>query len=179
MIPTDLCMSIQSSNRNESVLDNGAILKREGKKAMANYMCAVRTNYFRVKDEAEFRELMGRVYGSEDNIGLWQKSDDDGNPVFGFGCYGGISGIINAREDEEEDVDETAYDEFITGLQKCVADDDAIIIFEVGNEKLRYLVGHALIITSNCLENLSLNHMATQLAAGMLEDDNWQTQCEY
>lgn len=41
---------------------------------MANYLCSVRTNYFHVKDEDEFRELMSRVYGSEDNIDLWQKT---------------------------------------------------------------------------------------------------------
>lgn len=43
---------------------------------MANYLCSVRTNYFHVKDEDEFRELMSRVYGSEDNIDLWQKTDN-------------------------------------------------------------------------------------------------------
>ena len=146
---------------------------------MANYLCSVRTNYFRVKNEAEFRELMSRVYGSEDSVDLWEETDDAGNHLFGFGCYGGISGVINAREDEDEDADETSYDEFISCLQKCVADDDAIIIFEVGNEKLRYLVGQALMITVKGIENISLKDMATQLAAGMLENDNWQTQCEY
>ncbi len=146
---------------------------------MANYLCSVRTNYFRVKDEEAFREFMGRVYGSEDNIDLWEETDDAGRKLFGFGCYGGISGVIAAKEDEDEDADETSYDEFISRLQKYVADDDAIIIFEVGNEKLKYLVGHALIITSKEIENISLKLMATQLAAGLLENDNWQTQCEY
>ena len=95
---------------------------------MANYLCSVRTNYFHVKDEDKFREMMSQVYGCEDSVDLWQETDNEGKTVFGFGCYGGISGVINAKEDENEDVDETAFDEFISGLQKCVADDDAIII---------------------------------------------------
>lgn len=35
---------------------------------MANYRCAIRTNYFRVKNEEEFIALMDRVYGYEDSV---------------------------------------------------------------------------------------------------------------
>lgn len=146
---------------------------------MANYLCSVRTNYFHVKDEDKFREMMSQVYGCEDSVDLWQETDNEGKTVFGFGCYGGISGVINAKEDENEDVDETAFDEFISGLQKCVADDDAIIIFEVGNEKLRYLVGSATVITSKSIEYLNIQQLAIQLAQGLLDNDDWQTSCEY
>ena len=38
---------------------------------MANYECAVRTNYFHVKDAGRFREFMKNVCGSEDKIDLW------------------------------------------------------------------------------------------------------------
>ena len=30
---------------------------------MANYCCTIRTNYFHVKDEDAFRQMMSRVYG--------------------------------------------------------------------------------------------------------------------
>ena len=146
---------------------------------MANYLCSVRTNYFHVKDEDKFREMMSQVYGCADSVDLWQETANEGKTVFGFGCYGGISGVINAKEDENEDVDETAFDEFISGLQKCVADDDAIIIFEVGNEKLRYLVGSATVITSKSIEYLNIQQLAIQLAQGLLDNDDWQTSCEY
>ena len=108
---------------------------------MANYCCTIRTNYFHVKDEDKFRDLMSRVYGCEDSIHLWEEKDSDGKAVFGFGVYGGIAGLRNAQEDEDDDVDESSYDEFIDGLQSCVADNDAIIIMEAGNEKMRYVVG--------------------------------------
>ena len=146
---------------------------------MANYCCTVRTNYFHVKDEEEFRALMARVYGSEDSVELWEKEDDNGKTVFGFGVYSGIAGVRNARDDGDEDCDDSAYDEFIDGLQKCVADDDAIIILEVGNEKMRYVVGSATIITSKDYEYLDITNLATERAAQMLCNPGWQTRCDY
>ena len=55
---------------------------------MANYYGNTRTNYFHVKDEAAFREFMGKVVGDEDGIDLWDdEKDDQGNTLFGFGLY--------------------------------------------------------------------------------------------
>lgn len=148
---------------------------------MANYCCTIRTNYFHVKDEAAFRALMERVYGSEDSVDLWERPDAEGNIVFGFGCYGGIAGLRNAQEDskEAEDLDDTAYDEFIDGLQKCVADNDAIIILEVGNEKLSYVIGSATIITSKDVHGLDITNLAVSEAAAILNTPAYTTRCEY
>lgn len=110
---------------------------------------------------------------------LWEEKDDDGKTVFGFGVYGGISGVRNAQDDEDEDCDDSAYDEFIDGLQKCVADDDAIIILEAGNEKVRYVVGSAIIITSKDYEYLDIATLATERAAHILRNPEWKTRCEY
>lgn len=136
---------------------------------MANYECKIRTNYFRVKDETAFRDLMSRVYGSEDTIDLWEKNDN-GAKVFGFGCYGGISGLRTEDDDENDD-----FDSVIDELQKYVADDDAIIIFEVGNEKLRYLSGLATIITANEVKVVDLIDTACEAAANLLDNSNWKT----
>lgn len=146
---------------------------------MANYCCTVRTNYFHVKDEENFRNLMSRVYGCEDDIQLWEEKDDDGKTVFGFGVYGGISGIRNAREDGDEDCEETSYDEFINCLQECVSNDDAIIILEAGSEKMRYVIGSATIITSTEFRYLNITSTAIQKAAEILENPSWETICEY
>ena len=70
---------------------------------MANYCCTIRTNYFHVKNEKAFRDLMSRAYGSEDNIELWEEKDNDGETVFGFGVYGGIAGLADL---DDEDIDE-------------------------------------------------------------------------
>lgn len=146
---------------------------------MANYCCTIRTNYFHVKDEEKFRALMDRAYGCEDSIELWKKRDANGNTVFGFGVYGGISGLRSAGADEDDDYDESSYDEFLDGLQECVADDDAIIILEAGNEKMRYIIGAATIITSSKFAYLDIADLAKQKACEFLCNPSWQTQCTY
>lgn len=146
---------------------------------MANYECTVRTNYFHVKNEAAFRELMNRVYGSENSVDLWEKPDETGMPVFAFGCYGEIAGVKNAHEDDTEDVDDSAYDEFIDGLQACIADNDAIIIQETGHEKLNYVMGLATIITSRNVEYVNLSVLAQEKASQLLGSSDWNTTCDY
>lgn len=122
---------------------------------------------------------MSRVYGSEDTVELFEEKDKNGNPVFGFGCYSGISGVKNAQDDDDDACDESAYDEFIEELQKCIADDDAVIILESGNEKLRYVTGSAEIITSQEVGYLSIIDLATKKAAEMLGNPAWKTKCDY
>lgn len=146
---------------------------------MANYCCAVRTNYFRVKDEEKFKELMSRAYAHEDQISVWEKLAGDGTKLFGFGCYSGIGGVRNAMCDEDDDADETAYDEFIDGLQMCVASGDAIIIMESGNEKLRYITGLATVITENDCQYLDIVNLAVKKGTEMLCNSDWTTTCWY
>lgn len=146
---------------------------------MSEYICTVRSNYFHVKDPTSFRSFMGRVYGSVDRIFLWQEQDAEGRPVFGFGSYGAIAGVKNAEADDDDLLDETAYDEFIRGLQEHVAEGDAVILMETGHEKLCYVTGAATILTSGWYEYLSLAEMAAKRAAEMLGNPSWSTQCDY
>lgn len=147
---------------------------------MANYCCAVRTNYFHVKDSEAFRKFMEVVY-AEDTIEVWEDEDGDGVPVFAFGCYGMIAGLKG-----DDEVDDCSYDGFIDGLQKCVADGDAVIIFEAGNEKLRYVIGSATIITSKECDYLDITGMAIRRAqelvgnsVGQTRAYNWKTKVDY
>ena len=170
---------------------------------MANYYGNTRTNYFHVKDEAAFREFMGKVVGDEDGIDLWDdEKDDQGKTLFGFGLYGCIAGIpvpvtnedetktedtdtVSVSTTDEEDTDdedesedtENDYDAFVTGLQQHVADDDAILIFESGHEKLRYVGGGATVITAKEVRYIDLLDTACKTAAGMLQNDQWSTKC--
>ena len=146
---------------------------------MANYQCAVRTNYFHVKDPELFRQFMARVYGAEGSVELWEEKDVNDQPVFAFGSYGGIGGLRNAAEDVSAEADETAYDEFICGLQQHVRPDDAVIILESGREKLRYLVGSAQIITCDGYDQMDISKLARHQASVMLNNPGWQTKIEY
>ena len=97
--------------------------------------------------------------------------------MFGFGVYGGISGL---RDTDTDDIDDdSSYDDFIDRLQESVAEDDAIIILEAGSEKMRYIVGSATIITSSMVKYMSITDLAVAQAAEMIGNSMWGTKCEY
>lgn len=141
---------------------------------MSNYYGVVRTNYFHVKDEEQFRALMAKTAGDEDGIELWDDvKDADGKQMVGFGVYGGISGIQN----DDDEYDDESYDRFIDGLMECVAEDDAILIFEAGHEKLRYVGGSVTIITTKGVEYINLEDNARKIVHELLGNEQWDTRC--
>lgn len=144
---------------------------------MADYICAVRTNYFRVKDEENFREFASKIRSENNDLEIWEKEDENGEIVFGFGCCSRLIGVI-PEVGYTEDPD-SAYDEFLAGLQENVAEDDAVIIFEVGREKLRYLSGYATVITSNECKCLDISDFAVEQAREMLCNKEWNTVSSY
>lgn len=147
---------------------------------MANYQCTTRTNYFHVKNEDAFVEFMSRAYGSEDSIDLWTDKDNDGKKVFGFGCYGGIAGLKGDDYDAEGyDEDDYNFDAFVDGLQAHVAENDAIIIKEAGNEKMRYVVGSVLVVTSESTQYKEIGGIGVEAAKMMLGNHNWTTRMDY
>lgn len=146
---------------------------------MANYNCTIRTNYFHVKDNDKFEEFMTHVYGED--LKIFDMVDSNGNKLYGFGCYGGISGYFD-NEEEYEDSDiawDNAYDNFIDGLVAHVTEDDAVLIFESGYEKLRYVVGSVTVITSKGYEYRDFTSTGIEMARQMLNNPDYTTQCEY
>lgn len=143
---------------------------------MANYCCITRTNYFHVKDPDAFCEFMKRVI-AEDSVDVWEEKDSDGSPVFGFGCYGSIFGV-NMQPNNDDDC-ECDWEEFVHGLSDHVADDDAVIIMESGNEKMRYIVGSASVVTSTDYEYMDIASLAVKKASQMLKNPDWRTQIDY
>lgn len=146
---------------------------------MANYEATTRTNYFRVKDAEALKALIARTTSDIETVRLWSKECDDDNIRYAFGCYGSISGIKEDDELLDDSYDEDAFERFVQGLQECVVDDDAIVITEVGNEKLCYATAVATIITSTSCETVDLTESAYSKASQMLCDPNWTTMCEY
>lgn len=146
---------------------------------MANYNCIIRTNYFHVKDNEKFEEFMTHVYGED--LEVFHSADSNGNKVYGFGGYGGIAGYFNKEEDYEDNDEawDNAYDNFIDGLVTHVTEDDAILIFESGNEKLRYVVGSVAVITSKGYEYRDIRDVGMEMARQMLNNPDYTTRCEY
>lgn len=131
----------------------------------------VRTNYFRVKDADVFREFIERVICDEDTLELWEKPGPGGETLFAFGAYGRIIGILDDNGDFKDDGD-TAYEDFLMGLQECVADGEAVIMMNIGHEKLREVFAEAVVITSDDTDYIDLCDAATDLATSMLEDQS-------
>ena len=144
---------------------------------MANYTCAVRTNYFHVKDEEAFRAFAEKLYCNEGDIEVWEDKDKSGKTVFGFGCCNTFCGIHSdsASTDNPDD----AYDSFVCEIQKLIAEDDAVIIFEIGREKLNYLNGLATVITTKEHKYLDISDFAVEEARKILGNKEWETNSNY
>jgi len=139
---------------------------------MANYYAFIRTNYFSVTDESKFLEIIDSCL-SEDKLKVFTSGDKP--KLFGFGCYGSIYGIpINGDDLEEVDIDA-----FYEALQNILADDDVIIITEIGYEKLRYLLAHCTIITKMEIRFVDLRDQAMNMACEMLDNPDFTTKMDY
>ena len=60
-----------------------------------------------------------------------------------------------------------------------VTEDDAILIFESGNEKLRYVVGSVAVITSKGYKYRDITDVGMEMAEQMLNNPDYTTRCEY
>ena len=138
---------------------------------MANYYSTIKTNYFRVKDEEGFINFMNHVHCIDDEINLFAE-EKDGVKLFAFGSYGTIAGYFET-EDELLDCDDfdESYDNFIKGLQKHIADDDFIMIVEVGHEKLRCITGIVSIITTDSYEYETIESVGLKMAQDIMKKD--------
>lgn len=135
---------------------------------MANYMSTSRTNYFRVTDEKRYQELFNNLC-SEDNIHDFTE-EKDGILYHGFGAY---SSVEYMDEDEEYN-----FDAFLAELQKILPEDEAFIYFESGFEKLRYVVGFSVVVTSKEIVSESIKGWAVKKAKELLGND-FETKTDY
>ena len=143
---------------------------------MNHFKCTTRTNYFHVKDPAAFRAFMKGVHTPDNCMEVWEKKDNNGNPVFGFGVYSFITGCCNAEITEVDR--EKPYEKFLSGLQKHVTENDAVIIMEAGHENLTFVSGMAAIVTGKSYNTIYLADLAVKYAGEMLDNPNWDTVCE-
>lgn len=138
---------------------------------MANYHIAVQTNKFHVNSEDDFLELMSRVVVDQGNdIDIEMDMDENGLPIFGFSTTGIILGVD--PEDETVGSEDGSYELFIEGLQECVAEDDAIILIDVGISDAMDISATATIITSDDSDYISLHDVATKRALEMIEESS-------
>lgn len=140
---------------------------------MANYYGATRTNYFKVTDMEKFKEILQNTYITEDeNLTFIE----DGDGKVGFYCQGSIVGMYKIDDNGDEEAD---FDLFLSKLQEILVEDDAILITEIGREKMCYFVGNTLVITKNKIDSVDLGRNSIELAKEILGNPDWDTKNAY
>ncbi len=157
---------------------------------MATYYGKCRTNYFSVADADEFKKVIAACVG-DDELHPIEDPQEDGSVKHGFYCDGSILGLpykfvddepvaVYDREDGEEDLDcDISSDIFFSALQAILPEDEAIIITEVGSEKMRYLVGCSTVITKTDVKGVDVQQKALELAREMLGNKCFDTKMDY
>lgn len=147
---------------------------------MSNYYGKVRTNYFSVTDENALRDIISRACGSEDTVHLHVEQTISGEKKFMFLCGSEILGFPETDENGEvyEDCD-YSFDDFTAALQNILPENEAIIITEVGSEKMRYLSGYVTVITQNEVAYGNLRNLGIEIARRLLNNESWDTKNEY
>lgn len=133
----------------------------------------VKTNYFRVTDEKEFRSLISDicVRGNSHSPEILTITDDDNATKYAITATGSLLGI-NIGSYEEPDYD---FDTFVRKLQTIIPDDDAVIIYSIGYDVPYYVSGKYDVITNKTWVSESLKSLAEEKARACLNNPNWTT----
>src|SRR5437660_492710 len=105
---------------------------------MANWYGHARSNYFRVKDKAEFvrwAESIGDLEIIEDDagrVGLLSSSENGGWPYSRYA----------EEKDQEEEID------LLGGIASHLQEGSVAVLVEIGAERSRYLTGYAHAVNS-------------------------------
>ena len=152
---------------------------------MANYYGYTRTNYFKVTNENELLKLIDECASNDPKgIEVWRREDESGGKTYAFGCESDLLGLpISNHEPGENDVCDSDtdhdYDAFIEELQKLLPDGEAVLITNIGKEKLCYLHGDMHVVTNKQTILKSLHSIGIEIARELLNDAEWDTKNEY
>lgn len=140
---------------------------------MANTEFVTRSNYFKVRDEGEFRKFIGNYSGEEQEgfVNVFTNIGDDGITRFAFGFYGSLC-MCADREPAD-------YDEFCQKLKSHIADGDAAVITEISYEKLNFAIGQVIIVTNKEVEIFDTYYFAKQVTRDLLGNPDWDTRMDY
>ena len=148
---------------------------------MANYCGFTRTNYFKTTDPEKLRDIVERIVWTDGDLSFF--AEEKG--AYGFGAYSSIlglrpaQGIDNDPDDEDLNTEDFDSEEVYAALQEILAPDDAIIITEIGYEKLRYLTAYATIITCDEIKYINLETTALDVARELTGNLEFSTQMSY
>ena len=126
---------------------------------MANYQGTFRSNYFGVKDVEAFQQFC-----EKHNLEFIEK-----NSQCGFLMHPDTEGGFSTTGWDSENEEET---DILADIAEHLAADQVAIVMEVGQEKMRYLVGHAWLVNAEGEEKfLSLADLALEAARSLSSAD--------
>lgn len=132
---------------------------------MADWYGNARSNYFKVKDEGDFRDFCDKwslePYGKQGKYCFVSANEFGRLPT----------ALYNA------DCEQVAeFEDFLHDLSDHLVEDEVAILMEVGAEKLRYLTGMAVALNSRCetkaVDISQIYDLAKELGGNI-------TRCEY
>ena len=138
---------------------------------MANYYGMFRTNYFQVTDEERYKDIICKL-SCDGDFDAWDDIDENGIKRHAFGGDGSLCAY------DEETGDDVLF-ALLDELSGILPENDAVIITEVGHEKLRYLVGVATVIARKGTFCVDLENAALDSARCLLGDDRYVTRFDY
>ena len=142
---------------------------------MADYYATVRTNYFRVTDEKAYQELFDKLFAFEEEVIDLSRTDEDGIVEHAFGGYSTI-----AFKPDGEKGDNYAIGAFVEQAKELLADGQAICVFEIGYENLRYLVGESVVgVKGKPVFYTNIHDHAQKAARCLLGDPSWTLDAEH
>jgi hypothetical protein len=112
---------------------------------MSNYCATCRSNYFKVKDESEFIK-----WCNHRTLKYWTENSESApgdDKLYAISTNDMDSSGWPSWEWSEDDMETQSID-LVNELSKHLQSDQIAILQEIGNEKLRYLIGRAVAVDS-------------------------------
>ena len=129
---------------------------------MANYTATARSNYFAVKDATAFE-----AWCKKRNLETWLGTD--GNAARYAITPDDMSDTVGWPEDCDDDGDQ--IEDLCEALAGHLADGEVAVLYEIGHEKLRYLIGTATAVhASGKRIDINLSEIYTRALDAFGED---------
>lgn len=116
-----------------------------------------RSNWFRTTDEKKLTDLVEHLDGASLSSRTYPMEGQVYCIMIDDLPEGGLNWIDPIN-------DESNLDYFLDELQKILPEDEAFIYTEAGHDKLRYITGASLVLTSKSIDWIDLYEDATAIA---------------
>ena len=141
---------------------------------MATYKAITKTNHFHVTDAEKLKDIVSRMHC---NSKVTLVEDEQGQNIYTIWAYSDIQGVY-PDENSPSDIAGPDFGLLTAELQTILPEGEALILFELGTESLRYLTATATIVTRNEVKQIDLVNGAFNMARKILGNPMWETQID-